>query len=143
MSLITISNLERITAAKLAEMLLAANTASAESATGTGIATATKTGDSASGSGSSSIAVVDVRDDGEFYSPFSHFGLLFSTLSCFCSNSCLPFFPSSPLFSSPPPQSSLLLSSFPTLPKSLFPFFLFLFLVLSSDPLFLLYHSQH
>ncbi|KAI0388606.1 Rhodanese-like protein [Xylariaceae sp. FL0594] len=70
MSSITISSLERITAAKLAETLLAASAASAESATGTGVATASATeaetekvrkeGDSGSGLGS--IAVVDVRD---------------------------------------------------------------------------------
>lgn len=50
MSLITISSLERITASKLAEMLLAAGASNGES-----------------------IAVVDVRDDGEF-------GLVFSSL---------------------------------------------------------------
>lgn len=50
MSLITLSSLERITASKLADMLLAAS------------AKTTATGTGAEGN----IAVVDVRDDGEF-----------------------------------------------------------------------------
>ncbi|KAI1815842.1 Rhodanese-like protein [Poronia punctata] len=60
MSLVTISSLERITASKLAEMLLAAQAVEGVSGTGTGTGTGTEKGE---GAGESSIAIVDVRDD--------------------------------------------------------------------------------
>ncbi|GAP84746.1 putative phosphoprotein phosphatase-like protein [Rosellinia necatrix] len=56
MSLITLSSLERITASKLAEMLLATNNT-------TGAATGTARRDSMAAEGAVAIAIVDVRDD--------------------------------------------------------------------------------